>query len=298
MCRQLRDKGVKVISLNDPDFDPETVAGVYMEAITFAKNEAYSREVAFHTRKGCRANIRTRDPETGLVLQERRLAPLGYRLRHIDRGVGKGGRPMIKTIWELDDTVVAGKPIHEHVRHLLVDLAGNGASMDQLRDYCNETGIPARRKQYWSTSTWAYLLRPGSLLQYCGYGVWNVHRKNGTERPASEWEVVENAHPAIITEDEAAKILEARKRSSNPTGVRRQSPAAGKSPYLLSGGLFKCDRCGSNMTGFLTTGSLRYYVCGSQPYRRGKGCGNGVYVPKKELEEKVIDGVSDLVCRT
>jgi len=28
-----------------------------MEAITFAKNEAYSREVAFHARKGCRASV-------------------------------------------------------------------------------------------------------------------------------------------------------------------------------------------------------------------------------------------------
>jgi hypothetical protein len=50
--------------LNDPDFDPETVSGVWMENITMAKNEAYSREVAFHTRKGCRANIRMRDEET------------------------------------------------------------------------------------------------------------------------------------------------------------------------------------------------------------------------------------------
>src|SRR5215469_3717058 len=38
LVRDLRDAGVKVISLNDPDIDPETVAGVYMEAITFAKN--------------------------------------------------------------------------------------------------------------------------------------------------------------------------------------------------------------------------------------------------------------------
>ena len=65
LMRQLRGLGIKVVSLNDPEADPETVAGVCLEAITFAKNEAYSRGVAFHTRKGCRANIQTRDPETG-----------------------------------------------------------------------------------------------------------------------------------------------------------------------------------------------------------------------------------------
>jgi DNA invertase Pin-like site-specific DNA recombinase len=65
LVRQLRGLGIKVVSLNDPELDPETPAGVYLEAITFAKSEAYSREIAFHTRKGCRANIQTPNPETG-----------------------------------------------------------------------------------------------------------------------------------------------------------------------------------------------------------------------------------------
>ena len=65
LVRELLQAGVRVISLNDMEVDTESVAGVYMEAITFAKNEAYSREIAFHTKKGCRANIQTRDPETG-----------------------------------------------------------------------------------------------------------------------------------------------------------------------------------------------------------------------------------------
>jgi len=55
LVRELRQANIRVVSLNDLEADPETVAGVYLEAITFAKNEAYSREVAFHTRKGCRA---------------------------------------------------------------------------------------------------------------------------------------------------------------------------------------------------------------------------------------------------
>lgn len=37
LVRQLRELGIKVVSLNDPEIDPETVAGVYLEAITFAK---------------------------------------------------------------------------------------------------------------------------------------------------------------------------------------------------------------------------------------------------------------------
>ncbi len=57
--QESRRAGVEVVSVTDPKVDEDTAAGVYMQAITFAKNEAsYSKEVAFHTRKGCRANRR------------------------------------------------------------------------------------------------------------------------------------------------------------------------------------------------------------------------------------------------
>ena len=293
LVRELRHQGVRVISLNDPDIDPESVAGVYMEAITFAKNEAYSREVAMHTRKGCRANVQARDEETGWCYKNGGQPLWGYRSERLIRGEEKKGRPIIKSIWVLDESIVAGRPAHEWVRHCLAEMAAKGASLDELRDFCNENGIPARRKQYWSISTWHSLLQPHSLLQFCGYGVWNVHRKNGSIRPASEWVVVENAHPAIITEEEARAIAEHRQTS------RRKQFDMGygksrESRYLLSGGLFKCGRCGANMIGFRTSEGT-YYVCGSQPYRRGMGCGPGVYVPQEGIETDVAEGVRDLL---
>jgi len=49
LVRELRQAGIRVISLNDLEVDSETVAGVYMEAITFAKNEAYSRGGKWHS---------------------------------------------------------------------------------------------------------------------------------------------------------------------------------------------------------------------------------------------------------
>ena len=61
----LRRVGIEVLSVTEPKVDEDTAAGVYMQAITFAKNEAFSKDVAFHTRKGCRANVQTRDVETG-----------------------------------------------------------------------------------------------------------------------------------------------------------------------------------------------------------------------------------------
>jgi len=211
LLRDLDAAGVRVISLNDPEMDTETSAGVYMEAITFAKNEAYSREVAFHTRKGCRANAQTQDPETGWCYKNGGQPLWGYRSERLTRGTDKGGRPEFKSIWVKDETVVSGRPVHEWARHCLVELAGKGATLDQLRDFCNGHELPGRRKQYWGTSTWNALLQRHVLLEYCGYGVWNVHTKRGRERPRSEWVIVPNAHPAVITGEEAKAIAAARR---------------------------------------------------------------------------------------
>ena len=153
LVRQLRGSGIKVLSLNDPEIDPETVAGVYMEAITFAKNEAYSREVAFHTRKGCRANVQTRDPATGWCYKNGGQPPWGYRSQRLERGQDKRGRPIIKSVWTLDDGIVADRPAHEWARYCLVDLATAGASLAELRDFCNSTRIPGRSPDSGNTET-------------------------------------------------------------------------------------------------------------------------------------------------
>jgi hypothetical protein len=291
LIRDLREAGVKVISLNDPEVDPDTVAGTYMSAITFAGVEAYSKAVAFHTRKGCRANVATRDPETGWCYKNGGQPLWGYRSERLQRGEERKGKPIVKAIWLLDDTMVAGKPAHEWVRHCLVELAAKGASLHELRDFCNDHGIPARRQRYWGHSTWRALLEPQALLKYCGHEAWNVHRPDGSIRPASEWVVVENAHPPLISEKEA-RLIAAVRRSASSRRFDTGYSTSRTSPYLLSGGLFKCGRCGANMVG-LNRSDGTYYVCGSSPNRRNLGCGPGVYVPVEFMEAEVLAGLRD-----
>ncbi len=293
LVRELRDLGIRVISLNDAEFDPETPTGVYLEAITYAKNEAHSREIAFHTRKGCRANAQTRDPETGCCYWNGGQPIWGYRIERLNKGIDSSGRPVMKSIIVPDDRVVQGKPVCEWARTVL-EMAAEGESLASLRDYCNKQGIPAPRGKYWQVSTWVTLLMPHSLLKYCGYGVWNVHKKNGQKRPPSDWVIVPQAHEALISEATAMSISEHRKRKRREHSQFTGLGGSRNSPYLLSGGLFKCDRCGSNMTGYKSNG-YQYYVCGSQPYRRGMGCGGATYVPKEFIESEVVDGIQRLV---
>ena len=297
LVRELKDQGIKIVSLNDPEFDTDTVAGVYMEAITYAKNEAYSKEVAFHTRKACKANIRTRDEETGWCYKNGGIPLWGYKAVRLERGFERKGVPIIKVIWGLDNSIVAGKPVHEWVRHCLVELAMKGASIVEIRDFCNRQEIPARRNKHWSHSSWKSLLTAPALLKFCGYEVWNVRRKNGSFKPMDEWEIVENAHPAIITEDEAKTIAEVRKSKSDKQRFDKGYSRSKRSKYLLSGGMFTCSRCGKNMIGYKKAKGQQYYICGSLPYRKGMGCGAGVYVPQQVIEEHVIDGLMNVLTK-
>ncbi|HEX9743955.1 MAG TPA: recombinase family protein [bacterium] len=288
--RELETSGVKVLSVNDHQFDSNTEAGVYLEAITFAKNEAYSRAIAFHTIKGSKANIHKRDPQTGRCYKNGARPTWGFKTVHVQTGLGKGGIPAFKAIWELDDTIVNGRPLHEWVRECLLK-AMNGATCESLRDYCNETGIHGRKDKYWNLTSWKDLLYDFNLMKYAGYGVWNVRGPGTRLKPISEWEVEPDAHPAIISEEEALKIIELRaERRKKYPGFGRAS----KSDFLLSGGIAICSRCGRNLMGH-KNGSGAYYVCGSEPYRKGKGCGKGVYIPQLLLESEVIDGVKSIL---
>ena len=47
---ELQDAGVRVVSVTEPEYDVNTVMGMWMQKVTEAKNASYSMEVAFHTR--------------------------------------------------------------------------------------------------------------------------------------------------------------------------------------------------------------------------------------------------------
>jgi len=291
LFRELRELGITVKSINDPDIDPETAAGCYIEAFTFAKNEAYSREISFHTKKGCRANLRMRDPESGWCFKNGATALWGYKLQHVEYGLARGGRTNFKSIWVLDETVVAGKTVHEWARHCLIELAMKGASIAKLRDFCNKEGIPGRKDDIWNSTSWKDLLYDYNLLKFAGYGVWNVRGSRKKRRPVNEWEIVEDAHPAIITKEEAFALIEVRQKLREQYGVGTRGRAR-KSKFLLSGGKAVCSRCGKNLIGH-----KRYYVCGSEPYRSGLGCGEGVYVPQLLLESEVVRDIEGIIAK-
>jgi DNA invertase Pin-like site-specific DNA recombinase len=292
---ELLDHGVRVVSVTEPEYDPGTTAGLALDKMTEFKNAAYSMDVAFHTRKGMRENISRRDAEIGFCYKNGGSPPWGFAAYRVERGSDRRGIPIMKTLWDKDKTEVAGRAVWEWARRLLVEKRlEHGESLDHLRDFLNDSGVPAPRKSYWSTSTIQALLQPSVLLQDAGFGVWNVHADHGRRRPPTEWEIVENAQPAIITLEEAEAILAVNQRltgvAKDRSGGRMATMRSARSPYLLTGGLFICKRCGANMVGYRNRGVrlsavpawpwLRARTEHSQGSHRGRGhAGGGRAIP-------------------
>ena len=293
---ELQEAGVRVVSATEPEYDVSTVMGMWMQKVTEAKNASYSMEVAFHTRKGMRQNANARDPESGWCYKNGGRPAWGYRTVRRER-TDVRGRPRFKAIWELNTEEAGGRPVWEWTREVLLR-AGEGASLDGLRDMLNEAGLRTQDGNAWSTSTLHSMLEPHMLLQYAGYGTWAVRKKRRRQwNDPSDWEVVPNAHPALITEEQAKVIGRTREEARaihHKPALRASRARTEASPYLLTGGLFTCRRCGANMIGHRNQGRS-YYACGTSQYRRGEGCGRGVLVSQPVLESAVWEQVSKWV---
>jgi len=227
-----------------------------------------------------------------------RIPPYGFKIVRLQRGWQRADVPVVKSIWQLDDREIGGKKVHEWVRHFLVDLyLEQGLSLDRIRDFFDEIGLPPRRGRYWGTSSVRALLQPHCLLQYAGYSTWNVHdlrnmKRKGTKfRPVEEWEIEPNAHPPIISEEEAEKIAAAFELRTGQYGHRHKGARSKGSRFLLSGGLFVCMECGKPLSGHRNNGH-DYYLCGSARYNRGKGCLQpALWINKKAVEKLVLDEI-------
>src|SRR5690606_20597485 len=96
-------------------------------------------------------------------------------------------------------------------------------------------------------------------------------------KPSSEWVVEPNAHPAIISEEEARAILavNSRRRKNHERGVRKDKD----SPYLIRGDntegepLFICGVCGVRVLPQNPGRRNRArYVCSTKLYKGAEYC--------------------------
>ena len=291
---ELAKAGVRVLSVLEP-YDARTTSGIVLESVTDAMNQIRSMEIGQVTHRNLLINCEMRDPATGWAYKNGGWAQFGYRNHRIYTDTHRKYQTLTHCIWVLDDEVVAGKPIHEWARTMLIEWRlGEKLGADAIAQRLTSAGVPTPSgRSAWSDTTVDSLLVLERLLQYSGYGTWNKNEyRHGGKRPKdrSEWKIIEKAHPPIITPDEAEAIHAIRLDRRPRPGRRTDGP----SPYVLSGGLPRCTHCGANYAG-RTRHEDEYYLCGSHIYRHGADCTQPWYIRRKELDAAVFECVEQFL---
>lgn len=201
---ELRRNGFMVVAVSNP-YDPTTIHGVWQEVIDEARAQTGSMETAFHTFKGMEQNAQTRDQVTGWCFKNGGRAPFGYRPIHVIRGQDSRGKDIIKTLWEINEEAAAV------MRFIYVSCRLESMSYKSIHTEINRRKMigptPGRP---WTISSIIEMMREDRILQYAGIYFWNKedHKTPGKRfKDKVEWIRVDNAHPAIISLEEAESVI-------------------------------------------------------------------------------------------
>lgn len=288
---KLMQHGVTVIPVSSP-YDPTTPEGVWRDSIDDAMAQTTSMNIGLHVTKGMVENASRRDPESGYCYKNGGRAPYGYRNKGLYIGQGQR-KDNYKLLWEIDPETA---PI---LRKMVVDWRiAEGLSYHQIRDRLNELNILNPSGTTWICSSISQMFREDRLMQYNGYFYWNKAAKRGikgqTRKDKSDWIIVENAHPAIITVEEVEAAL-ALARSRQP---RTAAISSFNSPWALTGlnlegnSFFTCKRCGGNMSGHNNPRGGTY-SCGNYHYRGKVACTNKHSVRRPLLEKNLLQKIEE-----
>lgn len=248
---EAKKRGVHILYSKIPESDPIAdmvvvgVMEVFDELHSLMSKEKGLAGMAENVRQGFRAGGR---------------APRGYQLEHTETGAMRDGMPVTKSklIKSADAKIVA--------KYLKLRAAGiaRTAAAQKLAITWPQTSLIGME---WNA------------LTYAGHTVWNVHNEHGPggykggikRRPREEWVIQKDTHPALITTEEAERIIH--QLATSTRSDTRRTPAT----YLLTGILKSPD--GAQWHG---DGAGKYY-------RAGKG----KKVRAAEVDQAVIAKVAN-----
>ncbi|RJX17690.1 MAG: recombinase family protein [Desulforudis sp.] len=286
----LERHGVRVVSVTSP-YDEKTIAGKWMESIEETRSETESMAISLHVLSKMKSHIAMRDPETGWCYKNGGRAPAGYRNVRVQRGVDSRGIPVLKQLWEHDPEWAT------LLRHIVVDCKiAQRMSHKAIVEYLNAQKIRSPEGRPICISFICELFREDRLLQAAGYAFWNREdrRVKGQRfKDRSEWVTVENAHPAIISREEAQRARE----MCGQKHRTRVPPRLEDSPWLFTGknfdseDFFVCTACGGRMASHIQGGRHKpSYRCGTVTYQGKEACRNE-QIEKVWLEAQIVSQI-------
>lgn len=247
-------RGVTIIYAKVPETDP--ISAVILEAVFEAMDEVHSLMSKEKGLAGMRENVRQGFRAGG-------RAPRGYRLRKVATGAVRDGEAVTKSVLEPSEEA------HKVARYLRARASG-AARATAAQEAGLELGGSSLIGLEWNA------------LAYAGHTVWNQtnerthdgYKGGQKRRPRAEWVIQENTHEALITQQEAERLLE--RLEASDIGRRVSEAKSGVSDYLLTGVLVAPD--GRQWTGYRQA-----------QYKLKAGSGKrGRYVDAKPVEDAVM----------
>ncbi|NPV72878.1 MAG: recombinase family protein [Pelotomaculum sp.] len=303
-AEDLREHGVEVIGVSEPQYDRRSIMGVWWEGMSETKDEARSVETAYWTMRGMLRNFQERDPETGFCYKNGGPPAYGYKNVRVTRGKDARGKDIIKLIWNVEDEQA---PIVRYI--VLTCWLKRNMTFKAIRNHLQSTEpkLDGRREPVlnakgkpWSLTSIRELCVKALEGYYNGVGYFNRTGRDlkGTSqkwKDQEEWLRVENAHPKIISDEEYMELVKVK----GPEMEKRKKPGfrvprAENSRYLFSGknlegdNMFVCLRCGGPMKGSPSGGYL-YYICSNRDNQAS--CDNNAHLAQDEIEKIVVEHV-------
>lgn len=256
----LRNKGIEVISINEPVDDSPT--GRLLEGVIESIDEFYSANLGQDIRRGMRENA-----SRGFFNGSK--PAFGFHVVHIK----DGDRTRNKLEPDPEDSSSV-----QTVRRIF-GMAMKDMGCKEIAKTLNAEGLRTERGVRWGRTTIYKILsneaytgtlvwgdRPGCMVRRCG------------EKPVR----VENAWPGLI-DQKMFKTVQHKMAQKKPEVTH---PRTVPSFYLLSG-LFHC-RCGGAMMGHSAKSGRHFYYLCSKGAKQGKDACDVRMLPKEKLERQVI----------
>lgn len=277
--------------------NPDSIEGFVLDCTNEMMAEMYSRKVGIDTLRGCKENAITRDKQTGYAFKNGGASPFWLKSKKVAIGVDKYSEDIKKTIWIENDAIqiatidgkMVSKTMWDWARYYFTELRINQRlGIKKARDILNELGIPAPRKKYWATTCLYEAEKSEALI---GIGIYNKKQfaksGKGRTKDKSEWIIVENAHPALLSKDEFEILQALRKTKLKRKGTETRFQS--NNEHLLIGypERFTCQSCGGKI---ISSGDV--YTCGRYNTNGKKACGTSYFSVKSDwLENKVLDEI-------
>ncbi len=213
----------------------------------------------------------------------------------VAQGKSAGGRPYGYRSVPADGGGVRWEPDPDQARWVAQAFAwySEGSGLREILGKLDDAAAPSPRGGGWKLSGLQPMLRNPV---YRGERIWNRSRwvkdhatgkRRRVDRPESEWVRGIDESIRIVDEElwDRVQAIHTRNLGSRPA-------KGGRPPRYVLSGLLECGECAA---AFHVVGGRQQYGCRAYRDHGKRACSNSALVPRLQLEERVLRGISDLL---